>query len=581
MRYLNRKAICFLLTAFLIFSNQSIFSQTKADKIEALLNQYYNFQEFNGAVLVAEDGKVIYKNGFGMANMEWNIQNTPDTKFRLGSLTKQFTSMLIMQLVEDGKLKLDVPITTYIPDYPKDKGEKITIHNLLTHTSGIPNYTDQASFREIMRDPVTPIDLIKTFWDLPLDFEPGSKFKYSNSGYIVLGYIIEKVTGKTYEEILKEKIFEPLGMKNSGYDHSSDIIFKRASGYNKSGTDFFNAAYIDMSVPFSAGSIYSTVEDLYLWDQALYTSKLLSEKYMKEIFTSYIKPGFADGYGYGWELSKKHFDNIKDSLNIVYHGGAINGFNSIIERITNDKDLIVLLNNTGGTKLNEMSDKIVDILYDQKYEMPEKPVLLSFAEILKEKGIEKASDFYYKSMHENKKIPEGEMNRFGYGYLNKKEYEKAIGIFKLNVRAYPESFNVYDSYGEALMAAGNKEGAIKNYKKSLELNPHNLNGIEKLKELGVDAELPKDAEIDPAVYNLLVGKYELNPQFILEVTKADGKLYVQGTGQQKIEVFPTSELEYYSKIVDAQITFVKDENGRISKLILHQNGKNMPAPKIE
>ena len=130
-----------------------------------------------------------------------------------------------------------------------------------------------------------------------------------------------------------------------------------------------------------------------------------------------------------------------------------------------------------------------------------------------------------------KKIPEArEMNRFGYGYLNKKEYEKAIGvIFKLNVRAYPESFNVYDSYGEALMAAGNKEGAIKNYKKSLELNPHNLNGIEKLKELGVDAELPKDAEINPAVYNLLVGKYELNPQFILEVkTKADGKLYVTG-----------------------------------------------------
>ncbi len=581
MRYLNKKLTYFLLLAILIFSCQQILSQTKADKIEALLNQYYKFQEFNGSALVAEEGKIIYKNGFGMANMEWNIPNAPDTRFRLGSITKQFTSMLIMQLVEEGKLKLDVPITTYIPDYPKDKGEKITIHNLLTHTSGIPNYTEQASFREIMRDPVSPIDLIKTFWNLPLDFEPGEKFKYSNSGYIVLGYIIEKITGKTYEEVLKEKIFEPLGMKNSGYDHSSDIIPKRASGYNKSGTDYFNAAYIDMSVPFSAGSIYSTTEDLYLWDQALYTDKLLSKEYMKKIFTPYIKPPFADGYGYGWGLSKKYFDNLKDTLNIIAHGGAINGFNSIIVRITNSKDLIVLLNNTGGTKLNEMSDKIVDILYDQKYEMPEKPLLLSFAEILKTKGIEEASNFYNKKINEGKKIPEGEMNRFGYGYLNKNKYREAVGIFKLNTKAFPESFNVYDSYGEALIAAGNNEEGIKNYKKSIELNPQNINGIEKLKELGIDVDLPKDAEVDPNVYDLLVGKYELNSQFMLTVTKTDGKLYVQGTGQKKSEVFPSSELEYYSKIVNAQITFVKGQNGKITKLILHQNGKNMPALKIE
>jgi CubicO group peptidase (beta-lactamase class C family) len=581
MRYPNKKSVYFLLILISFFSCQLIFPQTKAEKIETLLNQYYKFHEFNGAALVAEEGKVIYKNGFGMADMEWNIPNTPDTRFRLGSITKQFTAMIIMQLVEEGKLKLDVPITTYIPDYPKDKGEKITIHNLLTHTSGIPNYTDQASFREIMRNPITPIDLIKTFWNLPLDFEPGTKFKYSNSGYIVLGYIIEKVTGKTYEEVLKEKIFKPLGMKNSGYDHSSDIIPKRASGYNKSGTDYFNAAYIDMSVPFSAGALYSTVEDLYLWDQALYTDKLLSKKYMDKIFTPYSKPPFADSYGYGWGISKKHISNINDSLNINLHGGAINGFNTIIERITNNKDLIVLLNNTGGTKLNEMSDKIIDILYNQKYEMPEKPLLLSFVEILKANGIEKASDFYNKSIDKGEKISEGEMNRLGYGYLNKKEYTKAVGIFKLNTKAYPESYNVYDSYGEALRDAGNKEEAVKNYKKSIEINPRNINGIEKLKELGVDAELPKDAEVNPDIYDLLVGKYELNPQFILTVTTTDGKLYVQGTGQQKIEVFPTSELEYYSKVVNAQITFVKDENGKISKLILHQNGKNMPAPRNE
>lgn len=577
MRHSDNKLFYLFLFLVLFYPFGVLLSQTKATKIDALLNQYFKFQEFNGSALVAEEGKIIYKKGFGMANMEWNIPNSPDTKFRLGSVTKQFTAMLIMQLVEDGKLKLHIPITTYIPDYPKDQGEKITIHHLLTHTSGIPNYTDQPSFISIMRNPITPIDLIKTFWNLPLEFEPGAKFKYSNSGYIVLGYIIEKVTGKTYEEMLKEMIFEPLGMKNSGYDHTADIIPKRASGYNKIGTEYFNSQYLDMSVPYSAGSLYSTVEDMYLWDQALYTNKLLSEKYLEKIFTPYSKPPFADGYGYGWGLSKKYFDSLKDTLNIVTHGGTINGFNSIILRITNSKDLIVLLNNTGVTKLNEMSDKIIDILYDQPYEMPKKPLLVNFSEIMKEKGIDEAANFYNKKIEEGEKIPEMLMNLFGYNYLNKKQYKEAIEIFKLNIKAYPESYNVYDSYGEALIAAGDKEEAIKNYKKSIEINPKNINGIEKLRELGIDIK----PNIDTKIYDLLTGKYELNPQFILTVTKNEGKLYIQGTGQQKIEVYPNSELEYYSKIVNVRITFVKGENGIIVKLILHQHGQDMPAKKIE
>jgi len=579
MKKINSKL--FLLLSVLVFSSQTILPQTKAEKIESLVNEYYKFKVFNGSALVAEGGKVIFKKGFGLANMEWNIPNTTDTKFRVGSVTKQFTAMLVMQLVEEGKLKLDAPVTTYIPDYPKDKGDKITIHHLLTHTSGIPNYTDLPTIRDMMRNPVSPEDLVKSFWDLPLDFEPGAKFNYSNSGYILLGYIIEKVTGKSYEDNLKEKIFEPLGMKNSGYDHTEEIFPKRASGYEKAGTDYFNAQYLDMSVPYSAGAIYSTVEDLYLWDQALYTDKLLSPKYMDKIFTPYAKPPFAEAYGYGWALNKKHIDNVDDSLNIIEHGGTINGFNSIILRITNSKDLIVLLNNTGVTKLNEISDKIIDILYDQPYAMPQKPIMLSFVEILKEKGIDEAENFYNKKIEEGEKIPEALMNNLGYRYLNKKQYKEAIGIFKLNVKAYPESFNVYDSYGEALMNNGDKEDAVTNYKKSVELNPYNDNGIKKLKELGVDIPLPETVKVDPKVYDLLTGKYELNPQFILTVTKENDKLFTQATGQQKVEIFPKSELEYYLKVVDAQITFVKDENGKIEKLILHQNGRDMPAKKIE
>ena len=541
MKKINTKLFCLSLTIIFVFSSFVILPQTKAEKIETLLNQYYKFKEFNGAALVTENEGIIFKKGFGLANMEWNIPNTPDTKFRIGSMTKQFTAMLIMQLVEEGKLKLDVPITTYIPDYPKENGDKITIHNLLTHTSGIPNYTDLPSLANIIRNPITPIDLIKTFWELPLEFEPGAKFKYSNSGYIVLGYIIEKVTGKSYEEVLKEKIFEPLGMKNSGYDHTAEIIPERASGYDKIGMEYYNTSYLDMSVPYSAGSLYSTVEDLYLWDQALYTNKLLSRKYMDKIFTPYSKPPFADGYGYGWGISKKHLNNVKDSLNIEAHGGSINGFNSLILRITNSKDLIVLLNNTGATNLTEISGNIIAILYGLPPEMPQKPLMLSFSEILEEQGIDEASDFYDKKIEAGEKIPEAQMNILGYGYLNKKKYKQAIGIFKLNIKAYPESYNVYDSYGEALMTSGDKEDAITNYKKSIELNPYNENGIKKLKELGVEVSLPEAAKVEPKVYDLLTGKYELNPQFTLTVTKEGDKLFVQGTGQPKLELFPRSE----------------------------------------
>jgi CubicO group peptidase (beta-lactamase class C family) len=208
-----------------------------------------------------------------MANIEWAIANAPDTKFRLGSLTKQFTAMLIMQLVEGGKLKLEGKITGYLTDYPKATGDKITINHLLTHTSGIPNYTGLPAFQETLsRNPYKPTDFIKQFSDLLLEFEPGSRFAYSNSGYFLLGVLIEKVTGKTYENVLQESIFKPLQMNNTGYDVFTTILPKRAMGYEKRGLNYVNAPYLDMSIPYAAGSLYSTVEDLALWDQALYSA---------------------------------------------------------------------------------------------------------------------------------------------------------------------------------------------------------------------------------------------------------------------------------------------------------------------
>ena len=239
------------------------FGQSKTKQLDDLLNKYTQYGQFNGSVLVADQGKIIYKKGFGMANMEWDIPNAPDTKHRLGSITKQFTAMLIMQLVADGKLDLQSPVSKYLPDYSHVNGDKITIHQLLNHTSGTPNYTSFPKFfKEMSRNSYTPTEMLETFADSTLNFTPGERFAYSNSGYILLGAIIEKVTGKSYEKVLQEKIFDPLKMKDTGYDHHNAILKKRATGYEMKGSLPENSPYIDMSTPYAAGSMYSTVEDL-------------------------------------------------------------------------------------------------------------------------------------------------------------------------------------------------------------------------------------------------------------------------------------------------------------------------------
>lgn len=221
-------AVCLFMQLFSL----AVSAQDKAKQIDQLLTKYKEYGQFNGSALIAENGKIILKKGYGLANMEWDIPNQPSTKFRLGSISKQFTALLIVKLAEEGKLKLDVPITTYLSDYPKETGDKITIHHLLTHTSGIPNYTSTPNFlRDKSRNPYTPEDFVKTFNKLPLEFTPGEKFRYSNSGYFLLGYIIEKVTGKTYEQYLQEIILTPLKMANTGYDHFEVILKNRAAGY--------------------------------------------------------------------------------------------------------------------------------------------------------------------------------------------------------------------------------------------------------------------------------------------------------------------------------------------------------------
>jgi CubicO group peptidase (beta-lactamase class C family) len=476
----------FLFFAIIVFLPNA-FSQDKSSKIDELMRVFHEYGQFNGSVLVSEGGKVILKKGYGLANMEWNIPNKPDTKFRIGSITKQFTSMLVLQLVGKKKIDLEGKLSDYLPYYRKDTGEKVTIHHLLTHTSGIPSYTGLPRFmEEISRDPYPVEEFIKTYCSGELEFEPGSKYVYNNSGYFLLGAIIEAVTGQSYEDVLKENILEPVGMKNTGYDHHDTLIPNRAAGYEKRVGDYVNAPYLDMSLPYAAGSLYSTVEDLYLWDQILYADKLLSVELRELMFKPHVRAG-GSHYAYGWMVGMKTFPKSKAKVKRIAHGGGINGFNTLIDRLVEDRHLIVLFNNTGGTALGAMSEGIINILYDKPYSLPKRSIADVVGKTIRDKGV-KAAIAQYRELKANS--PEDyifqprELNTVGYMVLQgMKDPEGAIEIFKLNTEMYPKYANGYDSLAEAYMENGAMDKAIKFYAKSLELNPKNTNAIEKLSEI--------------------------------------------------------------------------------------------------
>ena len=551
-------------------------SKDKASKIDEVMTAANKYRLFNGSVLVAENGKVIYKKGLGLAQMEWNIPNTPDTRFRLGSITKQFTATLILQLVEQGKVKLDGKVSDYLPAYRKDIGEKVTIHQLLNHTSGIPSYTGLPGFfNDVSRNPYTTDDFIKKYASNNLEFEPGSKFSYNNSGYFLLGVIIEKVTEQTYEKALKERILDPLGMKNTGYDHHGTLIEKRASGYQKTPDGYVNAPYLDMSIPYAAGSMYSTVEDLYLWDQALYTDRILSPV-MKELM---YKPNLGD-YAYGWVTTKAKVGALTETVPKIAHGGGINGFNTVIVRFPAQKHLIVMLDNTSqGRNLRGLETALTNILYDQPYDGPRMPIAEVLHKTINEKGLEAGLAQYreLKSKQANAyDFGEPELNTLGYQLLQAKKLNEAIEIFKLNVEAYPKGFNTYNSLGEAYMASGKTDLAIQNYKKSLELNADNTSAKDALKRLE-----NKPVASDPKAYDAYVGEYEVTPTFLVKVFKEGEKLMTQATGQDAFELFPEGENKFFLRVVEAKVTFSKDDKGLVTGLIIHQGGRDMPGKKIK
>ncbi len=568
------RLLALFIVAFITASNA--FAQDNIQKIDGLMKQYHDYGQFNGSILIAEKGKIIYEKGFGMANMEWSIPNQPDTKFRIGSITKQFTATLVLQLVEEGKIKLDGKITDYLNDYRKDTGGRVTIHQLLNHTSGIPSYTGRRDFfAEFSRNQYSVADFVKKFASGDLEFEPGSKFSYNNSGYSILGAIIEKVTGKTYETVLSERIFKPLGMMNSGYDNHSPLIQKRASGYQKTPDGFVNAAYLDMSIPYAAGSIYSTVEDLFKWEESLFEDKILSAESKKLMFT----PGLGN-YGYGIRIADQPVGKSELKTRTIGHGGGIHGFNSLMLRAVEKQQTVIILDNVGLGQLHgRITISIIGILNGQPYDWPKKSIGETLYKIAMEKNVATAIAEYRKLKADNSPtldFSEGELNTLGYELLGKKRTKDAIEIFKLNVEMFPNSANVYDSLGETYLADDQKELALANYKKAAELDPKNINALAIVKRLE-----GKETKVDASGFDAYVGEYQVTPALVLTISKDGDKLFGQMTGQPRLSVEPVSETQFAIPEVKANISFEKDSAGAVVGLLLSQGSRTANAKKIK
>ena len=384
-------------------------SKNTEKEISQIVNMMDDYGQFSGAVLVSVNSKIIYKNAVGFANIEDSIPNTCDTKFRIASFTKPFTVMLILQLVEEGKLKLGGKLTDYLPEFPKEKGENITIHQLLTHTSGITGESRIPNLIDIEKEYYSREKLFNCIVEQDIVFMPGKGNEYSNFGYALLGMILEKVSAKSYNELLQDKICKPAGMKNTLEDITAQPIENRAIGYNFNYfTGLEEASFLDMSFCLGAGHLLSTVNDLFLFDKALYTNKLLNENSKGLFFNKY-----------GWHYQNcpygKGFKKIRsNSLD-----GSVNGFGSHTQRIEKDTVFIVALRNTKEYKKqivikwpNYMMSRILAVMYGEEYDLPKKSGAFAIFKTLLDSGHEDAEKLY-------KKITENQNDKY---YLNKREF---------------------------------------------------------------------------------------------------------------------------------------------------------------
>lgn len=540
-----------LITVIQAFNNTA-FSQNQEKKFDAVLNEL-NFEDSPGfAALVAKNNKIIYRKAFGYANLELDVPMTPENIFRIGSITKQFTACAILKLEEEGKLSLQDDITKFIDDYPTH-GYTITIEHLLTHTSGIKSYTSMKEWdKEMRKKDFTPEEMIDFFKNEPMDFAPGEQFMYNNSAYFMLGYIIEKASGKTYEEYIEDTFFKPLGMKNSFYGHPSQIIKNRAAGYQGRGNEFENADFLSMTQPYSAGSLLSTVNDLMKWYTAVMSDKVISKENRLKAHTSYkLNNGEPTGYGYGWFLG-----NIQGSP-MIQHGGGINGYLTASLYLPDEEVFVAVFSNCNSRPPQTAAFKLTAIAINKPFDWEE-------IEIGKEKLAEYVGVYEMNDSEIRTIIVENDTLFYVYPAGNRvKLLPFDTDRFFIKNTFSEFTFN-RNQQGEIVSITGTDTG----YLTALLLRTDK------------PVEVKKEIELPEKLLKKYVGKYELMPDFILSITREGNRIFVQPTGQPKEEIFATEKHRFFSKKVDAELVFNMDESGNVKGLTLLQNGEHK-APKIE
>ncbi len=548
-----RAAAATLLAFITLSSGTTAGAATLPEKLDAIAAGAFATDGPGGSIIVVQDGKTLLRKGYGMADLELGVSVKPEMVFRIGSMGKQFTAVAILQLVKEGRVKFDDPLSKYVPDFPG--AEAIRVEQLLTHTSGIRSYNDVPSALIGIRDDKTPMQLVDGIRNETPAFAPGESWMYSNSGYLFLGIIIERASGMKYADYMQTKLFTPLGLKHTFVEDESQIVAGRVRGYAIGSDDVFrNAGYMNMTFPYASGSIETNVDDLARWNELLVAGKVVDKALVDRAWTeSRTKDGKPTGYGYGWYVSDE------DGVHFVVHGGAITGFRSSGVLVPEKKLFVGVLHNalSSGNDLKYTTMRLALEVLGQSWSAT--PVAMSDDAKNQFTGI---YDF-------------GGMTRTVWFEDGKLTAQQAGGPPFTLLPVAKDEF-VYDRAFSRLKFRMASSGAIESMDFISRGQPTQTG------KRVADAPAPrKEITLAEGILDRMLGVYEVEPGFLLTITREGTRLFMQATGQGRAEAFAESEMKFFFRVVDAQIEFAIGDDGRASVLTLFQGGGAMPAKRVK
>lgn len=561
-RFLAALAAAALLTAAPPPSHADSPDAGLASRLDALFAEAYPADGPGAAVRIEKGGEVILRKGYGLADLELGVAIEPDMVFRLGSITKQFTAAAVLLLVEEGKVDLDAPLSTYLPDYD-GPAAKVTVAQLLNHSGGLPNYTSLPEYPARMREDQGTAEMVERFRELDLEFEPGSRWSYSNSGYFLLGLVIEAASGTSYEEFVEGRIFAPLGMERSRYGHEDELVPGRVAGYEGGPGDYQPAGYLSMTQPYAAGSLLSTVDDLARWDAALRgegAGKILTPEHralLAEAVT--LTDGTSSGYSYGFSVG----DYMGHRM--IHHGGGINGFSTYLLRVPDEDLFVAVLSNNPGKAPGPAPLSFQAMAMALGTPLDQRPsVSLSAEDLAELEGVYAIGG----AESDDVRILTAEGDRL---------FSQRSGGQKSEVRfSEPDHFYYPESPTHARIVRDDA-GKVVGMWMTPVVGPHEY-------ALKTDRPIPAERqaiELPSELLDRYVGTYQLFPGFEIAVSRNGDQLSAQATGQPAFDIFPETETRFFLTAVDAQIEFEGVEDGEADSITLYQGGREMPGERVD